>query len=47
VTAYHSERLPADHPDRIQSAAASGWGRVTVERARRFKGLKLPAGAHA
>jgi hypothetical protein len=47
VTAYHSERLPADHPDRVQSAAAAGWGPVTVERARRVKGVKLPAGAHA
>jgi len=47
VTAYHSERLPADHPDRVQSAAAAGWGSVTVERARRFKGLKLPVEARA
>jgi hypothetical protein len=44
VTAYHSERLPADHPDRVQSAAAAGWGSVSVERARRFKGAEAAGG---
>jgi hypothetical protein len=48
VVAYHSERLPADHEERLQSAAASaGWGAVTVERARRFKSLRLPAASKA
>ena len=41
---YHSERLPADRLDRLQVAATTaGWAPVTVERARRFKGLKVPA----
>jgi hypothetical protein len=45
---YHSERLPADQIERLQAAAAAGgWGSVTVERARRFKRLQLPAKAHA
>jgi hypothetical protein len=48
VTTYHSERLPVDQVDRLQSAAASaGWGAVTVERARRFKGVRLPVGVSA
>ena len=47
VTAYHSERLLVDHPDRLQGAAAAGWAPVKVERARRFKGVKLPVPAHA
>ena len=48
ATVYHSERLPPDHLERLQSAAASGgWGRVTVERSRRFKAAQLPAGVRA
>ena len=45
---YHSERLPVDEIDRFQKAlAAAGWGALTVERARRFKGVRLPAKVHA
>jgi hypothetical protein len=46
VTAYHSERLPADQFERVQSAAASGWGAVTLERAR-VKALKHAIKVHA
>jgi len=46
VTAYHSERLPVDQFERVQAAAASGWGAVTLERAR-VKGLKQPVKVHA
>jgi hypothetical protein len=46
VTAYHSERLPVDQFDRVQAGRASGWGALTVERAR-VKGLKQPVKAHA
>jgi hypothetical protein len=41
TTTYHSERLPVDQMERLQSAASAGWGAVTVERARRFKGLRM------
>ena len=45
---YHSERLPVDQLERLQAVAASaGWGALTVERARRFKGLRLPIEASA
>ena len=45
---YHSERLPPDHLDRLQVAATTaGWAPVTVERARRFKGVRMPVKAHA
>ncbi|MBI4263991.1 MAG: hypothetical protein HY657_06435 [Acidobacteria bacterium] len=45
---YHSERLPADCLDRLQAAAASaGWAPVTVERARRFRGVRMPIKVHA
>ena len=48
ATAYHSERLPLDQQQRLQAAAATGgWATVELERARRFKGLALPAGARA
>jgi hypothetical protein len=48
ATAYHSDKLPADHLDRLQAAAASaGWAAVTVERSRRFKRLRLPVKVHA
>lgn len=48
VTAYHSERLPDDQVDRLQMAAATaGWGSVSVERARRFKGGRPSAPVHA
>ena len=46
VTAYHSERLPADQFERVQTAAASGWGALTLERAR-VKSVKPPIKAHA
>jgi hypothetical protein len=40
---YHSERLPMDQVDRLQVASeAAGWGTVTVERARRFKRVRVP-----
>jgi len=43
ATVYHSERLPLDQVDRLQAASASGgWGTVSVERARRFKRVRLP-----
>jgi hypothetical protein len=48
ATVYHSERLPVDGPDRLQAAAAAGgWGAVSVERARRFKRVRLPQKVHA
>lgn len=48
ATVYHSERLPLDQADRLQAAsAAGGWGQVTVERARRFKRVRLPRKVHA
>ena len=43
VTAYHSERVSDETVARVQAAAGSGWGRFTLERARRFKGAKLAA----
>jgi hypothetical protein len=44
VLAYHDEKMPPDHAERLAAAAASaGWGAVTLERARRFKELHLPA----
>jgi hypothetical protein len=43
---YHSERLPGDHAERLAVASATaGWAPVTIERARRFKGLKVPVKA--
>jgi hypothetical protein len=48
VLAYHDERMPPDHADRLAVAAASaGWGAVSLERARRFKDLHLPVKMHA
>jgi hypothetical protein len=45
---YHSERLPADRADRLAVAASSaGWAAVAIERARRFKGVRVPARARA
>jgi hypothetical protein len=45
-TVYHSKRLPDDFVDRLQAAAAlGGWAPVTIERARRFKGVRLPEAA--
>ena len=32
VTAYHSERVPVDQQERLETAAASGWGAVSVQR---------------
>ena len=46
-TTYHSERLPADIVERVQTATPAGWGALTVERARRFKGVRLTMKAHA
>ena len=43
VLAYHDEKMPPDHMDRLAAATASaGWGAVALERARRFKELHLP-----
>jgi hypothetical protein len=39
---WYSERLPPDLVERVQAAASAGWGSLTVERARRFKGARLP-----
>jgi len=48
ATVYHSERLPMDQVDRLLAAsAAGGWGMVTVERARRFKRVRVPQKVHA
>jgi hypothetical protein len=47
VLAYHDEKMPPDHAERLAAAAASGWGAVTLERARRFKELHLPVKLHA
>ena len=48
ATAYHSERLPVDQFERVQTLSASGgWGALNVERARGFKGVRLPMKAHA
>jgi hypothetical protein len=45
---YHSERLPADQLDRVRDASQRGsWAPLTIERARRFKGVRLPVKAHA
>jgi hypothetical protein len=45
---YHSERLPADHLDRLQVASASaGWGTLTAQSARRFKRVRVPVGVTA
>lgn len=43
---YHSARIPDDAEERLRSAAASGeWGTVSIQRARRFKGVRLPVEA--
>jgi len=48
ATVYHSERLPVDQVDRLQAASETGgWGTVTVERARRFKRVRLSQKVHA
>jgi hypothetical protein len=45
---YHSERLPVDEVDRFKAASESaGWGPLVVERARRFKGVRVPTKVHA
>jgi hypothetical protein len=45
---YHSARIPEDAAERLQEAVASGgWGTVSIQRARRFKGVRLPAEARA
>ena len=47
ATVYHSERLPGDQLNQLQAATAGGWGTVTVERARRFKRVRLAEKAYA
>ena len=48
ATVYHSERLPMGQADCLRAASVAGeWGTVTVERARRFKRVRLPQKAHA
>jgi hypothetical protein len=43
ATGYHSERLPLDQVQTVHTTAASaGWAPVSIERSRRFKGLRLP-----
>jgi hypothetical protein len=45
---YHSAKIPGDAAERLRSAAVSGgWGAVSIQRARRFKGVRLPAEARA
>ena len=45
---YHSERLPAGQVEACQAASTAGrWGTLTVQRAHRFKGVRLPAKVHA
>jgi hypothetical protein len=47
TVAYHTDRLPEDGADRLVAAASGGWGAVSIQRARRFKGIRLPAEARA
>lgn len=47
ATVYHSKKIPLDHVERLGVAASGGWGRVTFERAHRFKRVRLPERAHA
>jgi hypothetical protein len=42
AVAYHSERLRPDCTEELQLAAKSAWGAVDVQRASRFKGVRLP-----
>jgi len=45
---YHSARLPEGATERLQAATASGgWAEVSIQRARRFKGVRMPAAAKA
>jgi hypothetical protein len=45
---YHSERLPADQLACLEVAGASAaWGTLTVERTRRFKGVRVPTKVYA
>ena len=45
---YHSERLPVDQLERMRTAAeCAKWAPLTLERARRFKGVRLPVKVHA
>ena len=45
---FHSERLPADHLERLKAASeAAGWATVTAQRTHRFKEVRLPEAAHA
>ncbi len=47
-TAYHSVRLPAEQVDRLQSTSASGgWAELSIKRARRSKGVRIPMKVHA
>jgi hypothetical protein len=48
VLAYQSERLRHGQLERLESLAAkAGWGEVSLQRARRFKGVRLPVRVHA
>jgi hypothetical protein len=45
---YHSARLPEGASERLQAATdAGGWAEVSIQRARRFKGVRMPAAARA
>jgi hypothetical protein len=40
---YHSKRMEPDRGDRLADVAATGgWAPVSIERTRRFKGVRLP-----
>jgi hypothetical protein len=46
--AYHSEPLPRGHFEAVAAASSTaGWGPLTVERARKFRGIRLPESVHA
>ena len=47
VTAYHSEKVSEETVTRVRAAEPSGWGRFSLERARRFKGVKVATKEHA
>jgi hypothetical protein len=46
--AYHSERLPRAQLERLEEATrTAGWGELAIQRASRFKKVRLPSSAHA
>lgn len=48
VVSYQSEKIAAGQLEQLQALATSAeWGGVSVERARRFKGVRLPVGVRA